>query len=816
MKLLTLDLHNFRGARGEQTITPNGKNMVILGPNGTGKSTFVDAIDFLLTGKVSRLLGEGTAGITLSSHGRHVDAEAADAWVRAEVALPGIQEPVTIERHLDTPRSPIFDARYGDYLNAVFTLAHTGQHVLTRRDVLRFVTATPSRRGELVQEILGIDEIKRTRATLNRVKRNAQQEAKTARATLQTEESALAAASNEAEFNPSATLSFVNDQRHVLGAEPLTTLTAGAVRQGIDITDLGSLRYGANAQLLLQDLQNVRQFFTPDSRDRLIADDARLREAIQAVRRNPHLRQAFRAYRLVELGLEQLAEDDACPLCGHDWPAGELQQRLRLRLSEAEEGNRLRDQIKTARDAISQTSRIVQTCLAQLIAVSEVFGVSESAEPLTSWSSRLEQLTLALQDPLTHYPADFNSGDVAQLMASTSALDSLQQLDDRLRLRVQEVSPEQTAYDALVRVAARLEQLAKAQETDRLAQLTARRASALAGAFERASDEVINGLYDTVCRRFQHLYRELHSEDEGAFTAALVSKKSGVTLDVDYYGRGSFPPTALHSEGHQDSMGVCLFLALAEHINQGKLELVVLDDVLMAIDADHRRAFSQVLQEAFPNNQFLITTHDKTWASQLRHQGFVQGGGFLEISGWDLKTGPRISSETDLWERIDKDLAANDVPAAAARLRRGAEEFFALACHNLKASVPYDMTQRYDLGVLLQAAKTQHKVLIKKAKAAADSWNDQERLDKLTELDEHRIKILQQLDTEQWAVNPAVHYNNWENFTPADFEPVVTAFQGLQVLFICSRCGAMLNYSDSRPQAVRCRCGHVHWPLEKK
>ena len=64
MRLLQLTVQNVRGLR-DLTLQLDAKNVVIWGPNGAGKSCVVDAIDFLFTGKLSRLMGEGTGGINL-------------------------------------------------------------------------------------------------------------------------------------------------------------------------------------------------------------------------------------------------------------------------------------------------------------------------------------------------------------------------------------------------------------------------------------------------------------------------------------------------------------------------------------------------------------------------------------------------------------------------------------------------------------------------------------------------------------------------------------------------------------------------------
>ncbi|MBU4179905.1 MAG: ATP-binding protein [Actinobacteria bacterium] len=76
MRLIELDINSVRGIT-QLTLSPDGKNIVIYGPNGSGKSAVVDAIDFLLTGDISRLSGSGTSGISLKEHGPHIDKQPA-------------------------------------------------------------------------------------------------------------------------------------------------------------------------------------------------------------------------------------------------------------------------------------------------------------------------------------------------------------------------------------------------------------------------------------------------------------------------------------------------------------------------------------------------------------------------------------------------------------------------------------------------------------------------------------------------------------------------------------------------------------------
>lgn len=54
-----------------------------------------------------------------------------------------------------------------------------------------------------------------------------------------------------------------------------------------------------------------------------------------------------------------------------------------------------------------------------------------------------------------------------------------------------------------------------------------------------ARDSVLESLYDKIKDRFVGLYRDMHGPDEKYFDAAFTAKDAGLSLNVDFYGRGS-------------------------------------------------------------------------------------------------------------------------------------------------------------------------------------------------------------------------------------------------------------------------------------
>ena len=176
---------------------------------------------------------------------------------------------------------------------------------------------------------------------------------------------------------------------------------------------------------------------------------------------------------------------------------------------------------------------------------------------------------------------------------------------------------------------------------------------------------------------------------------------------------------------------------------------------------------------------------------ELKTSGVVKSQYMYQFFDWDLDSGPHVSDTKNLWDRINKDLELNDVPAAAAKLRRGSEQFFAEVCDNLGASVPFNLHGRYELGDLLDAAKSRFSKLERDARAAYASWDDSSP-DEIEIMKAERVATYQKLGREQWAVNANIHYNDWAGFEKEDFQPVVDAFKDLFSLFTCSNCGGLI------------------------
>lgn len=99
-----IHIHEFRGIR-DLTLDLGGENFAVCGPNGTGKSGVVDAIEFALTGSISRLSGRGTGELSVKEHGPHVDSRSKpeQAYVALTFKIVALNKEATITRTVKAP-----------------------------------------------------------------------------------------------------------------------------------------------------------------------------------------------------------------------------------------------------------------------------------------------------------------------------------------------------------------------------------------------------------------------------------------------------------------------------------------------------------------------------------------------------------------------------------------------------------------------------------------------------------------------------------------------------------------------------------------
>jgi DNA repair exonuclease SbcCD ATPase subunit len=230
-----LRIQEFRGIR-DLTLDFGGKNFAICGPNGTGKSGVVDALEFVLTGNISRLVGAGTGGLSVKEHGPHVDSrnKPDKAVVTLTVDVPSLQKEVTITRSVREAKKPKVVPDTPEVRAVLERVALHPEFTLSRRELIRYVLAEPGKRAKEVQELLRLDEVESVRALLQKIANASEREANTIAEMRDSAAAALRGALVLTKLSAADIVTAANEKRAMLSLPPVPALEANtSIKDGV-------------------------------------------------------------------------------------------------------------------------------------------------------------------------------------------------------------------------------------------------------------------------------------------------------------------------------------------------------------------------------------------------------------------------------------------------------------------------------------------------------------------------------------------------------------------------------------------------------
>ena len=156
IKLSEIEIKSFRGIKN-YTLETNNNSIVFCGANGTGKSSFVNAFEFLFTGKVKSLSGIG--GLSHDKSIIHIGDKKNDVSVKAKINKH------TIQRTFN-------GIEYDDELKEIYDDFKNGSFLLNRQKLLEFIDAKPAERWKVATNLISFDKYDETEKVLEKVKRS--------------------------------------------------------------------------------------------------------------------------------------------------------------------------------------------------------------------------------------------------------------------------------------------------------------------------------------------------------------------------------------------------------------------------------------------------------------------------------------------------------------------------------------------------------------------------------------------------------------------------------------------------------------------
>ena len=147
--------------------------------------------------------------------------------------------------------------------------------------------------------------------------------------------------------------------------------------------------------------------------------------------------------------------------------------------------------------------------------------------------------------------------------------------------------------------------------------------------------------------RVGELYEAIHPK-EGLNKIVLAldaGKRASLEIATEFGGKKHAPPQAYFSDSHLDTLGLCVFLALAER-DAPEEKLLVLDDVLGSVDEPHvERIIGMIYDVLQKFRHAVVTTHYRPWREKFRW-GMLkpdQTCHFVELGKWGFDKGISLS-----------------------------------------------------------------------------------------------------------------------------------------------------------------------------
>ena len=271
-------------------------------------------------------------------------------------------------------------------------------------------------------------------------------------------------------------------------------------------------------------------------------------------------------------------------------------------------------------------------------------------------------------------------------------------------------------------------------------------------------------------------------------------KRASVKLTIDSFDKSKEDPRAYISEGHLDTLGICIFLAFVSKFNE-ELPIIVLDDIVTTVDANHREKLANLLLTKFPDHQLIITTHDGIWYKQLcenqRTLGLRNNYVNKTIISWDRTIGPQFLDYRSLWGKIEDNINRGDFEIAGILSRRYLEWILKQICSHMRVKIEFNESGRYNARELFNNAFTRMNKL-----CARVINNDPFKVGVIT--------AFKDLDSWQYMGNILSH-DNPEILSYPSSEIVNFAYKinTLYEQFLCPYCKSFLQY-EQKYKDIRC------------
>jgi len=772
----------FRGAASKVVLVASGKSVVIYGDNACGKSSFVDAFEFLITkGKIEHLRNEYSNTINSVRNLKTPDNQECVARVCFEGSN-------YIEGNVKKDGGIRFKASSAQFKTS-FQEWDSKKHILRQDEVSNFIHSRKSDKYSTLSPLLGLQEFEEIARNLLNLKNSVLQESNYF--FLQGELNEISREINRYFFT---TRDPVSMKTTVL--QRINKYTTAENDESIDAMAKKAIDF---INVLLVDKEPlVKRHVIFKSLQKL-----QLKEKIDSVVKSEDelgaITEEFIDNKIPILenseeiiaSLTDLTQQIECPACGQNVIGADFKSHIEKELEKLTKAREARKKAVSDKQALS-------------IALSSFKSQYSGEKAFVDWLALTEnQKTSVL----------FNRLAQSNLEQTTKrwSLELLQALKTTIE-EINEIIEQQTCIEppATKTLIDDIEFFRACQKLPRLEHLTdsLERVNTLKIALEeshiRIREEIRRITEKTLKAISQDISRiwSLIHPNQPIDNVHLSASEKDKAIDVclKYHGIEQSDPRLTLSEGYRNSLGLSIFLALS---NQGitRGNPILLDDIVSSLDREHRGMITQLLRTELRHRQVFLFTHDGEWFGEL--SSFLEQEGnwkFFTLKKWESpEIGIELLPTTYTFEEAEK-LLNEHIASCGNAVRAIMDTELPKAAERLQLSMPYMRGHhnytRMAVDFLNEfISQGQKKIRIngetdgKAVQTVIDSWK------------EAKTQLI------GWS-NRASHGGS---LTKPEAQMLINSCKMALSFFTCPNCSKKIWALEAPDNFVRCDCGLVKW-----
>ena len=755
MKLNSLDIKSFRGATKPLTVgfDTSKKITMVFGENGNGKSTIADALVCLCTENLGSIQDKSS---TDKSYLKSIGTGASEAKIT-------LNTDAGIFAASLSGSSKIFTK------NPVTGLPNL--KFLRRSQIVSLIDSQASDRYTALKDYIDVSNISKCEDTLRITDRDLKSEYATAVKTLQEAISTLESAW-EKEGKPESSMM---DWAKIESEKDLTKETQSHTIL-VDLLNQWKAIKNKHGDIIQQE-SKVKELLTQKE---LLSTQL----AVLETNTKNNASQLLKVLEEAKVFISGQQNIDKCPVCDSGIKKDVVLSSLAGQIQSMGNLQKLTKDVAAANKANENAQSVLTTSVENIskLLIKYKQSISKYADRVATIVPFVNGINTESNSNYQLYVVNLKALEDLYIRIDKSTTDKKKAIDQHSLIATQFKRINENENKAL-----KLEKLSSA-------------ATKALGLAEATRKEFIDNELLSISSEVEQMYQKMHP-NEGLGGIRLFLKpgfKNSLELNASFHTEQNIAPQSVYSESHLDTLGICIFLALAKKYSEGNT-ILILDDVVMSVDENHLDRFIQLLHDEVDSfAHILITTHYRPWRDRYRNNRAPSANvHFLELRHWIKENGIRIYNgkvALDELKEMLTDSAAfhrENISGTSGRILENILDFVTI---KFASRVPRKPRNDYQLSELLDSLSKELLKVFKVehlSKAEDGQYTVQRQIELKSIID--KLKQLKAVRNQVGA-----HYNfDGSLVSDSDVEEFGKTTLELAEALICSECGSLPDRNKS-------------------